>query len=119
MENIEYTGKLKSQLYENNIVHEIVYKLNEDFKDVSTIKNNVELIGLICNIIEDVTRGKNMNKEDLFMKIYKKLFPDIVEADKVFVNNIIQFLLDKKLVKGSGFLKRMYIRVKSFFSKKN
>ena len=119
MENIEYTGKLKSQLYENNIVHEIVYKLNEDFKDVSTIKNNVELIALICNIIEDVTRGKKMNKEDLFVKIYKKLFPDMVEADKVFVTNIIQFLLEKKLVKGSGFMKRLFNRVKKLFSRKN
>jgi hypothetical protein len=119
MEEIIYTGDLLKLKYETNVVDNIVERIRLDFRNVSAIKNNIEMINIICNIIEDVSyKQKVSDKSELFMKIYAALFPDTNEVDKVFVHNIVNFLHNNGLIKMRS---RSLIRylIDKCFSRKN
>jgi hypothetical protein len=119
MEEINYTGDLARLKYETNLIDGIVERLRLDFKNMSTIKNNIEMINIICNIIEDVAYNqKNIDKRELFMKIYETIFTDTSPQDRVFVLNIVNFLHNNGLIKMK---RRSLIRylIDKCFSRKN
>jgi hypothetical protein len=119
MEEIIYTGELLKMKYETNVVDNIVERIRLDFRNIGAIKNNIEMINIICNIIEDVSYKQRVNnKNDLFMKIYVSLFPDTNEVDKVFVTNIVNFLHGHGLIKmrSRGIIRYL---IDKCFSRKN
>jgi hypothetical protein len=119
--NYEYKGNLKNLKFESNLVENVASSIINDFPNISMIKNNVEIINLICNIVEEVssTTTRKQNKEELFFKIYQRIFPDVGEHDKVFVSNIIQFLLSNNLIDKVSIIRRLINSLKNCFSRKN
>jgi hypothetical protein len=119
--NYQYKGSLKNIHFENNLVESVATSIINDFPDIAIIKNNVEVINLICNIVEEVssTRNSKQNKEELFFKIYERIFRDVGNADKVFVSNIIQFLLSNNLIEKVSMIRKLINKIKNIFSRKN
>jgi hypothetical protein len=120
--NYQYKGNLKNLKFQSNVVEDVASSIINDFTNVSLIKNNVELIELICNIIEQLTatNSQKQDKEKLFFNIYDRIFQNNVSAeDKVFISNIIQFLLNNNLVKKVSMFRRLINKFKNIFSKKN
>jgi hypothetical protein len=120
--NYQYKGNLKNLKFESNIVENVSTSIINDFPNVSMIKNNVEMINLICNIIEEVSSSssRKQNKEELFFKIYERIFQNNVsQEDKVFISNIIQFLLNNNLVEKVSMFRKLINIIKNCFSRKN
>jgi hypothetical protein len=47
------------------------------------------------------------------------MFQDVGQGDKIFVSNIIQFLLSNNLVEKVSMFRKMINRIKNLFSRKN
>jgi hypothetical protein len=121
MEKLNYSGNLKQIQNENQLIESVVQIVHRDFGNgnMGAIKNNVELINMLCNVVEDISRSSKIVKKDLFFKIYKRIFLDTTEVDMVFVNNIIDFLHDNKLIKYTSLYRKIINQVVRYFSRKN
>jgi hypothetical protein len=119
--NYQYSGSLKNIQFETNLVESVANSIINDFPNFSLLKNNIEIINLICNIVEEVSSNssRKQNKEELFYKIYCRIFPDVGNNDKEFISSIIQFLLNNKLVKQVSMFKRLFNGFKNLFTRKN
>jgi hypothetical protein len=119
MEKLNYSGNLKQIKNENQLIESIVQIIHRDFGNMSGIKNNVELINMLCNVVEDISRSSKIVKKDLFFKIYRRIFQDTNDMDIVFVNNIIGFLHDNKLIKYTSLYRKIINQIVRYFSRKN
>jgi hypothetical protein len=50
--NYQYKRSLKNLQFESNLIESVATSIINDFPNISLIKNNVEIINLICNIEE-------------------------------------------------------------------
>jgi hypothetical protein len=112
---------LKSSL--SNLINVIVQKFNDEFKnvDIDSIKKDSNTILYLMEVIDEclitpsIINNKvasKVDKNDLLMNVFKRLFPNITESELADIQETVQFILDNKLIKSST----TWNKVKSVFS---
>ena len=98
---IVYKHDLKNIHLEHQLTTSINEIIKRDFPSTSVIKMNVELINMICNQIEEIVKAnslQNINKLELFFRIYQSMF-SLDGNEKKHVEQIINYLDNHKKIK--------------------
>jgi len=76
------------------IVNKIVVLLNElPSSDIAELKQNPELIKYICNLVENaISKKYEPDKKKIVLEILSRLVPNVNDADRKNVGDIIEFL---------------------------
>ena len=120
-EVIEYSGNLKNLQIESLLIKKVSEQIKSDFPNLLEVKFNIELIGEICNCIEEIVQSqklKRVNKLDLFFKINDRIFGMISEPEKKLVIQVIDYLHSNGKIKPRPFFKKV-IRFVSRLVRKN
>lgn len=118
---IEYSGNLKNLQIESLLIKKVSEQIKSDFPNLLDIKFNIELIGEICNCIEDIVKSqklKRVNKLDLFFKVHDRIFGMISEPERKLVIQVIDYLHSNDKIKVRPFFKKV-IRFVSKLVRKN
>lgn len=87
-----------------------VVKIFSSIPEYQKLKSDPEAILLICRILE-VKIGKNthnIDKKELVVLIYQKIFGEMTPEEKSILKSHIQFLYDNGKIKGVSVLKSLY-----------
>jgi len=120
----------KHSLAKEKLVQSIVAKIVEKVKAELTLnpvehKSNMELLLMICTIIEnlvdnkDKTDKKKINKLAIAHEVYSKLFTAMSKADLDAVTTNIEFLIDNKKIKVYSLFKRIWKNLLVWLEKKS
>lgn len=76
------------------IVNEIVNLLQDlPSSDINEMRSNPELIKYVCNLVENLIKKKyKPDKRKIVLDILSKVIPNLTEADKRNIGDIIEFL---------------------------
>lgn len=93
----------------------IVLKHLRNMPNYSKYRQNSEFILRACTLIENlgIKKSDKVSKKDVFVQVFKELFDKITDAELESINSVVQFLLDKKLVKHIRFTKKVVRFVKN------
>ena len=79
----------------------------------------LDLLSYIANLIENFVKKKDdIDKKKLLIKIYKKVYPNISEADLQTILDNLQHLYDTGQVKKISLRKYLYHYARNFLQKK-
>lgn len=82
-------------------------------------KTNIELINLICNIIEYFCKKKyKIDKANLLLYTLKRVIPTLTSDEEEVIKNTIEYLHDNKLILSISTFKYSMTYLKNFFLKK-
>ena len=112
--------KLRNSLGKVNYVQNLIQKGICEVKELSNYelhKMNPQLINDIMNFIAlEISKGKfskaDLDKSGILQEILKGCF-DMTDADLLWVENHVTFLMDNKLVQKNTFLKQTFSILKS------
>lgn len=115
---------IKNGLSEHFVTENIIKEVTEKVKTIPNyhlLKNEVELLKFICNIIENMIlkNKKKIDKKDIVIKIFSLLF-SLTEPDKENLSKLIDFLHQNKLIKRLSLKKQTKIfinNLSTFFLK--
>lgn len=104
----------------------ILQRLTDLPQEVRKDKHNMELLSLVCNMIENsgIENGKRKNntlkidKKSLLVQIYSSLFGNISPADCELLNKNIDFLIDNNHVKRLASWKMTAMGIAEWFKRK-
>jgi hypothetical protein len=75
-----------------------------------------DLLEYVANLVENFVNDRDkIGRDDLIVKIYRELFPDISEADVAHLMTSLRYLRDNRLVKRIPFYKRWWYYTSNFF----
>ena len=117
---IEYNGNLKNIQVENLLIKKISEQIKLDFPDISDIKFNIELIGEICNAIEEIVKTENLtkvNKLELFYRVYERIFGGIPEQERKMLFQVIEYLHNNDKIKVRPVIKKIVRFLKGLIKK--
>jgi len=120
----------KHSLKKEKLVQTIVTKIVDKVKAEITIhpvehKANMELLLMVCTIIENLVDNKKkpdkkkINKLAIAHEVYQKLFAGAItkaELDSITTN--IEFLIDNKKIKVYSLAKRIWKNIVAYIEKK-
>ena len=89
---IKPKGNLKKLQLENQLVMTVI---NAMFPDLSSVKLDIDIVLQICNAIETqvkIYNLKNVNKLDLFFRVYTYCFGVVDDKERQFLTKIIEDL---------------------------
>ena len=111
LENVKENKTSKREKKKQQIVDYIV----DDLKQNPVLsKNDIGCITRACQLIENMVKKKDkINKLDLVIYIFNKLFTHLQPADIEFIKSCVQFVLDSKLITKV----KLYVKVYSYFKK--
>ena len=118
---IKPKGNLKKLQLENQLVMTVKNEINAMFPDLSSVKLDIDIVLQICNAIETqvkIYNLKNVNKLDLFFRVYTYCFGVVDDKERQFLTKIIEHLHMSNRIKALSYLKRIMRFVKQFFLKK-
>jgi hypothetical protein len=101
----------------DNIKSKIVERISK-FENLQSYRNNQELIVLICNSIEHLTRGIKIDKLDLAINICGNLFADLTDEEKVKITETIKFIHQNGFIKKVPYYKLFCITLVEYFKSK-
>jgi len=120
--DIYIKNSLDKHVTYNVILKSIVDKLNE-IPELHKLRVNVDLIKLVVNIIENLVEKGNkneINKKELCVEIFCRLFPNFSITEIEILKNIIEFLWQNNHIRKIGLWKQLkrftYKSSLSFFS---
>ena len=100
-----------------NKLVEFIMKEIQNIPEHQQFKNDLELIKLICNIIENkVIKKDNIDKKAVVVESLKRTF-SLVESEITNVETFIEFLHKNKKIKKLSCLKKYVIPTGKFFLK--
>jgi hypothetical protein len=100
-----------------NKLVEFIMKEIQNIPEHQQFKNDLELIKLICNIIENkVIKKDNVDKKAVVVESLKRTF-SLVESEITNVETFIEFLHKNKKIKKLSCLKKYIIPTGKFFLK--
>lgn len=120
----------KNSLKKEKLVQTIVTKIVDKVKSEITVspaehKQNMELLLMICTIVENLVDNKKkqdkkkINKLAIVHEVYQKLFSGAItkaELDSITTN--IEFLIDNKKIKIYSLAKRIWKNIVAYIEKK-
>ena len=117
-------NSLRKDIKYNILVKQILEKITDipNYHDYRA--GSIELLKMICNIIENNVNNKKKNKsqkidkENLCCEVYNRLFDKISPQELSNIKNNIQYLIENKQIKKISFVKVCYSVVKNWFKKK-
>jgi hypothetical protein len=100
-----------------NKLVEFIIKEVQNIPDHQNLKNNFELVKLICNIIENkVVKKDNIDKKAVVIEGLKRVF-NLVEHEIKNIETFIEFLHKNKKIKKLSYLKKYIVPAGKFFLK--
>jgi hypothetical protein len=100
-----------------NKLVEFIMKEIQNIPEHQQFKNDLELIKLICNIIENkVIKKDNIDKKAVVVESLKRTF-SLIESEITNVETFIEFLHKNKKIKKLSCLKKYVIPTGKFFLK--
>lgn len=95
---ISVTPNLALDIKRNEIIEKIISRLTELKLVDAKYKNSADILLLICNLVEHLTRDKKLSKKDIVLEIFSRLF--VLSADEsVILESNIEFLHSNKAIK--------------------
>jgi hypothetical protein len=108
-----------------SIIDRIIVKVKDDLNvNTAEHKNNVELLLMICTIIENFISNKGkkdkkrFNKLAILHEIYKRLFAGITQPELDAIAANVEMLIDRDMIKTYSFAKRIWKNLKVWIEKK-
>ena len=101
----------------DSIKSKIIERISK-FDNLQSYRNNQELIVLICNSIEHLTRGIKINKLDLAISICDNLFVNLTDEEKVKITETINFIHQNGFIKRIPYYKLFCISAFEYFKSK-
>lgn len=108
---------LKNNMDKHNIYYSLLKLVTEKIRlipNYEILKNEIELVLLVCNIIENVVKKNNktkIDKKQLVIDIFTTVFGN--QIDILSLKITIDFLFNNKLIKQISLKK--YIKSKSLY----
>lgn len=121
--------KPKNQLWKDAKISKIQARIMEKITElphtIRTNKHNMELLSMVCNMIENSgieNKKKNNNlkidKKLLLIQIYKELYGTLSPADCEQYDKNIEFLYDNGHIIKHKYLKRVAYSIYDWFERK-
>ena len=107
--------KLQNSLEKSNFIKQQILKaiceIKTNLVDFEQYKLNQQLINDVINFIKSEISKSKYNKEDfdkteIIKEIMNAVFGSLTESELIILDSSIQFILDNKLVKKRGILKK-------------
>lgn len=117
LENIPVKNHLYKDLKLNDVKNKIIDRI-KTFPNYEKYKNDVEFLGLVCNMIEHLVIKKDkIDKKNLLLEIYKNVFPlDENELDNISLN--VEYLWNNKKIKKMSYFKVFLCGLSEWIKKK-
>jgi len=104
----------------------ILQRLTDLPAEVRKDKHNMELLSLVCNMIENsgIENGKKKNeklkidKKNLLIQIYSSLYGNLSPGDCELLSKNVDFLIDNEHIIKLGSWKMMAMSVAEWFKRK-
>jgi hypothetical protein len=109
-------AKLKAISNRSELIKKIKEQLSNIFENLEEVKVSIPLIIEICIAIESQTGVKMKNgKKDLFFEIYSSVFGDVNENDKLYLSEIVDYVVANGAVYKRTLFRRFLRAVSSIF----
>jgi hypothetical protein len=125
MDFITPKNSLNKEKIVQSIIERIIVKVKDDLNiNNAEHKNNIELLLMICTIIENFISNKGkkdkkrFNKLAILHEIYKRLFVGITQPELDAIGANVEMLIDRDMIKTYSFAKRIWKNLKVWIQKK-
>ena len=107
--------KLQNSLEKSNFIKQLILKaiceIKTNLVDFEQYKLNQQLINDVINFVKSEISKSKYSKEDfdkteIIKEIMSQVFGTLSETELIILDSSIQFILDNKLVKKRGILKK-------------
>lgn len=95
---ISVTPNLALEIKRNEIIDKIISRLNELKLVDAKYKNSADILLLICNLVEHLTRDKKHSKKEIVLEIFNRLYV-LTDAERLILESNIEFLHSNKAIK--------------------
>lgn len=95
---ISVTPNLALEIKRNEIIDKIISRLNELKLVDAKYKNSADILLLICNLVEHLTRDKKLSKKEIVLEIFNRLYV-LTDAERLILESNIEFLHSNKAIK--------------------
>lgn len=105
--------KLKYHQFNNLLLQKVIDKL-KSYEKLNELKFSIELAVEIAKYInEQIIENKNINeakvdRSEILLEAFKQVFNYTDAEISMFENNILEFLVDKKLIKKIPFSRKLW-----------
>ena len=100
------------------IKNKICDRLNK-IENLQDYKVNNEFLVLACNLIEyHVKKKYNIDKSNLLITIYDRIFANLTDDEKATIRQNIQFIFNNGHIKKISYYKLMFCGIKEWLKKK-
>lgn len=100
------------------IKNKICERLNK-IEELQQYKLNNEFLVLVCNLVEFYVKKKyNIDKMNLVINIYDRIFANMAEDEKTIIRQNIQFIYNNGHIKKIAYYKLMFCGMKEWLKKK-
>jgi hypothetical protein len=116
--NLPLKGIIKNH-YTAEVIKQTIMDRIEHIPNMELLRGTVQLISLICNMIEELTKPKNrkskeLDKKEIALQILEKLF-DISDLEKGIAGKNIEYLHDSKGINRANKAKKARRYIKNLF----
>ena len=95
---ISVTPNLALDIKRNEIIEKIISRLTELKLVDAKYKNSADILLLICNLVEHLTRDKKLSKKDIVLEIITRVY-SLTPDESVILESNIEFLHSNKAIK--------------------
>ena len=95
---VPVTPNLAIEVKKNEIKDKVIKRLTELQLADTKYKNSQDILLLICNLTEHLTRDKKLSKKEIVVDILDTLFL-LTDEEKIIVANNIEFLHSNKAIR--------------------
>jgi len=95
---VSITPNLALDIKKNEIKDKVITRLTELKLADTKYKNSSDILLLICNLVEHLTRDKKFSKKEIVIDIIDTLFI-LTDDEKLVISNNIEFLHSNKAIK--------------------
>jgi hypothetical protein len=112
----------KNDLAQDINLAEIKNKMCDRLNKIETLQDyklNNEFLVLCCNLVEFYVKKKyNIDKMNLVISIYDRIFANLTDDEKTTIRQNIQFIWNNRHIKKIAYYKLMFCGVKEWLKKK-
>jgi len=117
-ELIKPRNSLKSDFKKSDIINKILEKIMK-FENIQKYKLDSNFCELVCNLIEHFVKKKyNINKKELLIDVYNKIFNNLTEDDKTTIYSMVDYIFNNGLIKKLSYYKLFVSYFSNWIKKK-
>jgi hypothetical protein len=118
MNTVQPKNTLADHIVINTLKNDLV-KYIESIPNYTALKNDVELLKLLCNKIENIPKKNqtNLDKAATIIDIMSTVF-SLSDSEKASLNKIITFLINNKHIKPATLIKTAKTAISAWVKKK-